>query len=396
MTRYGADPATSPLLPSVVRVVHGWSEDPALAARRLDGLPRTATAPELTRLEADYRRLRYGLGSLGPGALLDDPARDDAAPDAHALAVAALMSFDRSGYLREAGVARLADAPESFPIPFLLPRLNDPVEEVRSVAQRAVATRVGSEHVELLVRLLPLLDGLRERRRARHLLSVVEDLLQHAGVEAMWRGARPGDAVLRACCLRWLARADPVAAVTAAFATRDPALWQWAARTATSARMTPAELDVPLPHLERGSSPHIRLRALRARVRQPHGEAHLRRAMLDRDARVRYHARAALYARGHTDLAPQVYRDALRAPTASDGLVIGALGGLADLGSARDVPRVLDFVTHSTARVRAEAWRTLDILDPRALDRRVAELAGDPSGKARRHLPSRHATTRGD
>ncbi|MEU3960406.1 hypothetical protein AB0F42_11355 [Streptomyces buecherae] len=45
----------------------------------------------------------------------------------------------------------------------------------------------------------------------------------------------------------------------------------------------------------------------------------------------------------------------MRAPSAPDALVIGALGGLAVLGGARDVPRVLDFVTRSGARVRGEA-----------------------------------------
>ncbi|NEB03247.1 hypothetical protein [Streptomyces sp. SID13726] len=374
------------LLSSVVQVMLSWDEEPALAARRLDSLLRRTTPPELMRLESDYRSRRYSLGSLG----LRAPG--DAVPDRYAVALAALMSFDRSGYVREEGVAKLADAPESFPVPFLLLRLNDPVAEVRNLAQSALATRLAPEHVAFLVQALPLLDSLTRRRRASPLLTVVEDLLHRGGTEALWQGARSADPLMRACCLRWLARIEPVAAVETAFASRDPSLWRWATRVATSSRLTPAERNALLPCLENSSSPRIRLRALHARARQQHGETELRRAMLDRDARVRYYARATLYARGYTNLAPQVYRDALASPDAPDSIVIGALGGLSDLGGACDVPRVLDFVTHRKARIRAEAWRTLGVLAPQEVDRRAAQLADDPSGKVRRHLPNRAAS----
>ncbi|MES9590587.1 MULTISPECIES: hypothetical protein [unclassified Streptomyces] len=158
--------------------------------------------------------------------------------------------------------------------------------------------------------------------------------------------------LIRESSLRWLARTDPVAL---------------------------------LPLLEDSSSPRIRLRA---RARQPHGEAPLRRAVLDPDARIRYDARATLYARGHTDLAPRGYRDALAPAAVPDATAIGALGGLADLGSARDVPRILDFTAHPKARVRAEAWRALGILAPEEVSRRTDRLAADPSNEVRRHLPA--------
>ncbi|WP_052852855.1 hypothetical protein [Streptomyces avicenniae] len=379
MSGSGTGLPPSMLLGSVVHVVLSWDEEPALAARRLDSLLRQATPAELVRLEADYRGRRYGLGSLVHG------------PGRYAVALAALKSFDRSGYVREAGVAELADCPEPFPVPFLLLRLNDPVGEVRSLAQEALTTRLAPEHVDLLVRALPMLDRLSRRRRAGGLLAVVEDLLHRDGGEALWEGARSSDPLVRACSLRWLARIEPVASVRAAFAARDPALWRWAARVATSSRLTAAQQNDLLPCLEDSSNPRIRRRALRARARQPQGEPYLRRAMLDRDARVRYEARAALYARGHTGLAPQVYRDALAPGDVPEGIVIAALGGLADLGGACDVPRVLDFLGHRKARVRAEAWRTLSLLDPREVDRRVAQLAADPSSRVRRHLGNRAA-----
>ncbi|MFE6055847.1 hypothetical protein ACFQ6N_34315 [Kitasatospora sp. NPDC056446] len=370
-------------LDAVVQATLSWSEEPVAAASRLDGLLRAATPAELACLEAAYRGRRYSIASLGILA-------DRQAPDGpHALSVAALMSFDRSGYLREAGVTALGASPDPFALPFLLLRLGDPVEQVRESAQRAVAARLGSEHVGLLVRLLPLLDAVRGRRRAGPVLTTVEGLLRRSGAEELRQGARAGDPAMRASCLRWLALTEPTRAVATAFATKDPGLWQWAARVATSSKLTAAEQDAVLPLLEDCAGPRIRLRAVRARARRPNGEEHLRRAVIDPDARVRYHARAALYARGHTDLAPQVYRDALAPDDVPDATAIGALGGLSDLGGACDVPRVLDFTAHPKARVRAEAWRTLGILAPGELERRAARLAGDPSARVRRHLPGR-------
>ncbi|MGW1193428.1 hypothetical protein [Streptomyces sp. NPDC002559] len=404
-----SDAGRSWLLDSVVGVVLTWDESPAPAARRLNALLRGATPHEVMRLESDYRGRRHSLGVLCPGVLADDgiPADDcftddrgEAAgegetgdgtvPGRYGPAVAALMSFDRSGHLRETGVARLAGSRDPFVLPFLLLRLNDPVEQVRDLARDAVATRLDPGHVDLLVQLLPLLDGLRGRRRAGRLLASVEDLLHRHGTVALWRGARSDDSPVRASCLRRLARTEPVAAVGTAFASREPSLWQWGARVATSSRLAPAEQDALLPHLEDSSNPRIRLRALRARARQPHGEVHLRRAMLDPDARIRYHARATLYARGHTDLAPGVYRDALAPARVPDATAVGALGGLSDLGGACDVPRILDFTAHPRARVRAEAWRALSILAPSEVAARIDRLAADPSGKVRRHLPRRH------
>ncbi|MFD5189915.1 hypothetical protein ACFWMU_17510 [Streptomyces sp. NPDC058357] len=183
------------LLDDVVRVVFSWDEEPALAARRLDGALRRVTPHELIRLESGHRSRRYSLGALGRGALAGDLTPDDPTADAtddrYDTAVAALMSFDRSGYLREAGVARLASTDDPFAVPFLLLRLNDPVEQVRVLSQDAVAGRLGPGHVGLLVELLPLIDGLRRRRRAGRVLAAVEELLHRGGPRPAY-APRPG------------------------------------------------------------------------------------------------------------------------------------------------------------------------------------------------------------
>ena len=379
----------SSFLDAVVRTLDCSQAEPDARARSLYKLLRNATPVKIMYLESDYRGRHYSLNSLAPEVLPVVSAPTDGMLEQSSSAVAALMSFDRSGYLRENGVAALAADSGPFPLPFLLLRLNDPVEQVSGLARAAVVERLTPQHVDLIVQMLPLLDGLLRRRRAGGLAQMVEDLLRDTGRDALWRGAESDDPLLRASCLRQLVHTEPVATIEAAFATRDPALWQWAAQVATSSRLTLADQDAVLPLLENSGSPRIRLRAVRARARRTNEDAHLLRAMLDADARVRYHSRAALYARGRTDLAPQIYRDALVPGSASESesTIIGALGGLADLGGQGDVARVLEYITHSKTRVRAEAWRTLSILAPREVELRAGLLAGDPSGRVRRFLP---------
>ncbi|MFE6662141.1 hypothetical protein ACFVFH_01060 [Streptomyces sp. NPDC057697] len=215
MTVYGAG-RHEWLLDHIARVILSWDEGPGPAGHRLDSALRTVTPHELIHLESAYRNRRYSLGALGRDALAGDrtpgdgPQTDRAQTDgtqahgtqtnraqmggtqvhgtqtdrtqAHGtqtdrtradgiradgtdgrggMALAALMSFDRSGHLREAGVARLTGTEDPFAVPFLLLRLNDPVEQVRLLSQDAVAARLGPDHVGLLVQLLPLIDGLR-------------------------------------------------------------------------------------------------------------------------------------------------------------------------------------------------------------------------------------------
>ncbi|WP_143204972.1 hypothetical protein [Streptomyces sp. CB02009] len=89
-----------------------------------------------------------------------------------------------------------------------------------------------------------------------------------------------------------------------------------------------------------------------------------------------------------------MYREALALKSVPDPIAIGALGGLADLGDLDDISRVMEFAAHSKARVRAEAWRTLFILDPEEAGWRIDLLAGDPNGKVRRHIPAGTLTCR--
>jgi len=372
------------LVVGVQEALGWWDRDPIRAARELDTLLRVADPQAVMLLEGVYRGRRRSLAPL-LGADVDTLAAEFGR---YAAAVAALLTFDRSGYLREAGVRLLAGGDERFALPFLLLRLNDPVEPVRDRAAAAVNARLGVGHAHLLVRLLPLLEKLSARRRAGPLVRKIGNLLisgDPAGRAALWAGARGDEVAVRASSLRLLASLDPAGAVEHAIGTGDPSLRRWAAGVATAPGLDAALQRRLLPLLERDTNARIRWRALRARARHLDSEPYLRRALLDPDARVRYLARAGLRARGHTG-SVDVYRATLANVDTGPDTLVGALAGLADMGTPADTTRLLTFLEHPNTRVRGEAWRALANIDPPAFRDRIDRLRADPSSKVRRQL----------
>jgi hypothetical protein len=388
------------LVTGVEDVLHRWNEeqrhgpagDPARHHARLHALLIDADPRAIVWLETVYRRRHRTVAGLLDTAR---PAGSERGGEhrlaeqfgPHDAAVAALLTLDRNGYLRAAGLRHLAGCNERFVPAFLLLRLNDPVEAVRDLAIEAVGARIGSAVSDptVLVPLVPVLQGLGRRLRAGPVVrSVLGSLLDgDAGRAALWAGARGHDPSVRDGCLRLLATVEPVRAGEEALRTRDPVLRQWAAGIATAAGTDPVQQRRLLPLLEADANPRVRWQALRARSRHAGSERYLRFARLDPDARVRYLARVSLRALGETGSA-DVYRATLAHPGASRDDLTGALAGLADMGGGGDAARVVPFLDHPTARVRGEAWRALAVLDPDAFAARAARLRADPSGKVRR------------
>lgn len=350
----------------LVTGVLAWVADPRRDPERLHALLCHADPRAIVGLETAYRRRR---GTVHTVVDPLDPA------------VAALCTIDRNGYLREKGVRSLTAAAEPYALPFLLLRLNDPVEAVRDRAIAAVDARVTAADPTVLVRLVPVLHGLGTRLRAAPVVRRLVAVLLGTGRAEVWTGARGDDPAVRDGCLRLLATVEPAGAVEEAMRVPDPVLRTWA--MGVTAHADPDLQRRLLPLFERDPNPRVRWQALRARTRLPHSEPHLRRARLDPDARVRYLARVSLRALGETGSA-DVYRSTLADPAAGRDDLVGALAGLADMGGSADAARVAPYLDHPTARVRGEAWRALAALDPDAFAARAGRLRADPSGKVRR------------
>jgi hypothetical protein len=106
----------------------------------------------------------------------------------------------------------LAGSGEAFALPFLLLRVNDPVEVVRQVADAAVRDWLATKDIAQLVPLLPLIETLGRRRHAGPLISTVTRLLLDGDRDAVRAGVRSDDPAVRASCKRLLATAEPTGA----------------------------------------------------------------------------------------------------------------------------------------------------------------------------------------
>jgi HEAT repeat protein len=111
--------------------------------------------------------------------------------------------------------------------------------------------------------------------------------------------------------------------------------------------------------------------------REEEARPHLERALLDPNAAVRYLARASLRSLGAVG-SREAHLHALGA-LADAASIVGALGGLADLGTREDAAVAAAFLRDPRVRVRAEACRTVGVLDPEGFRDALVAMRGDPS-----------------
>ena len=291
------------------------------------------------------------------------------------LELGALLSMHRNGYLRATGLAALLQTGDPFALRFLVLRLDDIVEATRERAREALWDRLDRNAVDELIQLLPLLRATASRQRggASGILRDAQRYLSRNAfgrvAEAALVGARP---VRREAVA--LLFADPVRALPIlqeALGDRDPAV---ARQVAIFATIAPAPVrDVLLPLLEVSRDPAIRRRAVLTRAHERH--PYVERALTDPRASVRFTARAKLPGRA---------RAACLAALADPARLVGALGGLAELGDRADAAHALPFATHPDARIRAEAIRCLARLAPEEHADVLRAAAGDLSARVRR------------
>ncbi|MEN3609808.1 hypothetical protein AAH979_09690 [Plantactinospora sp. ZYX-F-223] len=153
----------------VTELLRRWPEDPAGAAVLLNGVLRAAAPYSVLSLAESYRRRHHSLEPL-LGAGTDRLVEDS---DRYPSGVAALLTLDRPARLREAGLRRLVASEEPFVLPYLLLRLDDPVDSLRDMAVDAVRHRLRVDGVDVLVPMAPLLDRLAGRRRAGPLVRAL-------------------------------------------------------------------------------------------------------------------------------------------------------------------------------------------------------------------------------
>jgi HEAT repeat protein len=284
--------------------------------------------------------------------------------EASRTSVLGLVSFHRSGYVRERAVRLLAAAPAGAGLPYLLIRLNDWVANVRSAARQAVEKCLGAGSPGLLLGNLALVVRLADCRRTDHAdlvgallrrLTVPEYLPDLLGV------VRSGQQSVARACFRLLADLPGPhlpALVQAGLQARDAVVRLWAIRHLPTTEGG-ARLGEALSARESDGSLAVRREALRVRLQAlpETAEPALERALLDRSPSVREFARFHLARVRPADF-PAFYRNVLSARAH----VPQAIAGLGETGTRADAPSLVPFLTAPDRRTRQAAVRAVGTL----------------------------------
>jgi hypothetical protein len=372
------EPAAIPHLAPVL--ITGTRNDVPRAARAVETLLSRTSVEDLPSLDESVRRGWYGeeWRRLEPGELTKWVG-----PGEPGTSLLRLWSFHANGFVRQEAVRRLALVRDGSELPYLLIRLNDWVRQVRHVAHGALVDRLTPEYAGWFVKSLALVVRLQEARRADHgeILEEIARLL--AGPEArapMLAVMRSASKEVRRASFRLLTANRPdelPALLPAALDVPDPMIRLWATRALAGA-LDRAQLRAAVDALARDASPWVRREALRILVAAFPAEATepLTRALLDPSAVVRADARFHLAKSAEVDVA-QLYRDATA--TTRTSVLVAALSGLAETGTAADAPTLEAYLAHPRASVRKTAVRYLVRLGGEQHLDTVMERVFDPS-----------------
>ncbi|QLQ40531.2 hypothetical protein [Micromonospora robiginosa] len=285
----------------------------------------------------------------------------------------ALASTHADGRIREQAVAAMADRPYPEVVPFLVVRAADWVAPVRNRARAGLALVLADDADTHLPAVLPTALRLEVRARAGFAVAQARVAVL-AATEQTWRGLlasagrRERRFVLDTALARGVLRTPEL--VTLAESDPDVRVRAWAAEAACRDAVWTRRHDV-LRRLTRSKRAEVRVVALTGLVRA--GQDADVAGHLDDDAPlVRAVARDAARRLGADA------REHYRAGVASEEPVVGAIAGLAETGSAADAPLLRRLLGHERPKVRAQAVRSLRLLDA-VVAGEVVPLVRDPS-----------------
>ncbi|GAB3329674.1 HEAT repeat domain-containing protein [Micromonospora halotolerans] len=285
----------------------------------------------------------------------------------------ALASMHGDGRIRERAVAAMVDRPCPEVMPFLVLRTGDWVKPVRDRARAGLALLLADDPGGYLPAVLPMALRLDARLRGGFAVSQIRAALLSAPA-GVWRGLLGSGARRQrrfvfdiVLAQGWLRLPDYV---TCAETDSDVGIRVRAADAACREAVWTRRHDV-LRRLARSVRAEVRVVALTGLVRV--GQDSDVAAYLDDDAPlVRAVARDAARRLGIDA------REHYRTATGAGEPALGAIAGLAETGSAADAPLLRPLLTHSQARVRAQAVRGLHLLEA-VVAHEVLPLLQDPS-----------------
>jgi hypothetical protein len=294
-----------------------------------------------------------------------------------------IMSFHRSGFIREPAVQSLASFADGSELGFLLIRLNDWVPAVRSAAQTAVRNRIRTDYVAHFVHNLALVFRLREQGRGDHVQMFDEIcalLLRTESRPALEAGLVAPDRLTRRLALKLVTELAPDAQLSIllrSLSSKDEIIRLTAAQHVHTV-VSGEALDAILNQLLADRFMPVRREGVNALAAHPSPATsdRLLGALLDPHVSIREIARFHLRRAGQTDFAA-FYRAQLNA--GDERQLATALSGLGECGDRADIATVRPFLQHTAPRIRKAATQAVSRLDPDHFDEYVLSMLPDPS-----------------
>lgn len=365
-------------IPSLVVLLYAQSGRVSdLAAAAIDQIVASSGVMELAELDRAVREISEWRGpQIG--------AKNLRAVSRGFIGTLGVISFNASGYVREAAVRALAAFESSQALPFLLIRLNDWVPAVREQAKAAVLRYVRPSDATAIIRCLPLLLRLKQQRRGEHqevVDALLGILLEAENREALLDGLRSSDNATRRSVFRMMAdrQDDGLLAVLREGLRSDDTVVRLMAVRGLRGHLAGFELQEALEPLLCDRFMPLRREALYGFVEKLPEQAvkHLNDALFDRHAPIRDLARFYLRRVGEADFS-SLYRTKLVGT--GSGLSV-AVAGLGETGTADDALLLLPFLKHSDPRVRWAAVRAIGRLDSERYDDEMLAALSDTSAR---------------
>lgn len=318
------------------------------------------------------------------------------------VAVLGLLSFHRSGYVRQHAVRLLARETTGDELRYLLIRQNDWVSVVASEAQIAVNKRLVPNYLPHFVRCLPLVVHLLAFRR-RDLTpvahKVVEMLVQPQHDAMLAEVIKTSDPIVCRQVVRVALEGtgEHRARVIHHGLSSTDSIIRLMSAIRVGQSFTGPDLRQATMLLQRDRFMPVRREGFRIEAESNPGEASSvwRRALLDSHASIRDLARYALGKMGSFDAAV-FYRQVI----AEKGISLPSASGLAECGDQTDLASVRSLLSHPQPRFRVVAIRGLArIAREQSVNDLVGSLQdGSPSvvREAKRQLESFLSDASGD
>jgi HEAT repeat protein len=270
-----------------------------------------------------------------------------------------LVASHRSGFVRAEALRLLSNDESPEVIPYILLRLTDWADQVRSAAELLLRRRLHSEFAHGFVRCLPLLDGLaRSTRLNQATVREIHGLLSTvACAEALLRGMSSPSHAVRRRCFR-LSMASPAFQPDEVLdkATSDPDVLVriWAFESAANVpncwrSLRERARDDPYSPIRR-----IVFESLEADPESPLSS--FVAFLVDSSAAIRHPCQHLIDTRLNGSSAAH-YRSALNQSTARAASI--CVRGLAETGNVDDARAIAGLISTPSARTRSEVVRAL-------------------------------------